>query len=51
MEHCRYEVWVHVGFALDKGAVGQVFLWALQFFDVSIVPVLPAYIHLLIGRG
>jgi hypothetical protein len=29
---------IHVGFVVDKVALGQVFLWVLRFFPVNIIP-------------
>jgi hypothetical protein len=46
------EAWVrvHVGFVVDKVAMGQVFLPGLRFFPVSIIPPL-LHIHLCISWG
>jgi hypothetical protein len=35
---CKHFCWVYVAFAMDNVALGQVFLWVLQFFPVSIIP-------------
>jgi hypothetical protein len=42
---------VHVEFMVDRVALGQVFVWALQFFPVSIIPPpwLSILIHILSG--
>jgi hypothetical protein len=45
-------MWVLVGIAMDEVVLGLVFVWALQFFAVSIIlPVLAPYTPSFIGRG
>jgi hypothetical protein len=39
---------VHVGFVVDKVALGQVFLWVLRFFPVNIIP---PWLHTHISSG
>jgi hypothetical protein len=36
---------VHVGFVVDKVALGQMFLRALRFFPVSFIPPVPHYME------